>query len=194
MADYATELRTALQATAIPLPLQGELVAFLNARTQDLQAEGSQQASLPTATTHKRKREGDDDSPPTHPPSPKKPNAATQSAAAAAVIADASTSADSALLEQIQSMSVPQLKDRLRAHGQLVSGKKDELVERVRDCVLNGCLPECPRCHCAVMKVIGPGWLRCFGSHSNRFYKCGFSASADRVPRTPWKPLPGSLV
>jgi hypothetical protein len=33
-----------------------------------------------------------------------------------------------------------------RANDQLYGGKRDELVDRVVDCKMNGCLPRCPTC------------------------------------------------
>ena len=68
------------------------------------------------------------------------------------------------------SMSVPALKAVLKANKQLVSGNKDELIDRCLDGELYGALPKCPRCESAVLRidtnkpyVNGVGTLKCPG-------------------------------
>lgn len=41
---------------------------------------------------------------------------------------------------------MPQLKARLRENDQLVGGTKGALIQRIKECVVFGCLPRCPKC------------------------------------------------
>ena len=54
------------------------------------------------------------------------------------------------------SLSGALLKDMLRLNTQKVSGTKDELVERCVDCFMYGCLPRCPDCGAARLRVHYP--------------------------------------
>ena len=49
--------------------------------------------------------------------------------------------------------TVQELKDLLRHNKQTTSGNKSELIDRVVDCVMYGCLTSCPTCSNTVVRV-----------------------------------------
>jgi len=98
------------------------------------------------------------------------------------------------LAEELKSKTKKTLSQMLRDNFQAVSGSKTELIARVTDRILFGCIPECPKCGCTVgLKVTyketnhkGQGkWLH-RGSYDDEgvFQVCGFKAT--NVERYPW--------
>ena len=89
-------------------------------------------------------------------------------------------------------MSIEQLKSRLRANDQLVSGTKGDLVKRIKDCVANGGLPRCPQCNGGRMKASGGGF-QCAGFYDDdHFHFCRFFTTS--AVRPAWQTAPGELV
>merc|ERR1719245_1126602 len=97
------------------------------------------------------------------------------------------------LAEQLKSKTNKQLSQMLRDNLQKVSGKKDELCQRVADCMLFGCIPECPECGAKGLKVKylsanhgGQGhWSHRGFFDDGEFTVCGFSSKED-VERYKW--------
>jgi len=98
------------------------------------------------------------------------------------------------LAEELKSKTKKMLSQMLRDNYQAVSGSKTELIARVTDRILFGCIPECPKCGSTVgLKVTykdtnhkGQGrWLH-RGSYDDEgvFQVCGFKAT--NVERYPW--------
>ncbi|KAJ3393368.1 hypothetical protein HDU80_010720 [Chytriomyces hyalinus] len=107
--------------------------------------------------------------------------------------------------DRLQSMSAQQLKDALRRNDQIVSGNKDVLQERIRECMSHGCLPKCPKCHGGRLrkseKAHRNGALECPGFMDDEgvFNPCGFWEGADKyqdlkVDRPPWIVGEGDVV
>eukprot|EP00242_Pyramimonas_sp_CCMP2087_P008340 CAMPEP_0198210276 /NCGR_PEP_ID=MMETSP1445-20131203/20005_1 /TAXON_ID=36898 /ORGANISM="Pyramimonas sp., Strain CCMP2087" /LENGTH=216 /DNA_ID=CAMNT_0043884295 /DNA_START=71 /DNA_END=717 /DNA_ORIENTATION=+ len=90
-----------------------------------------------------------------------------------------------------KSMTVDTLKKFLKANKQLLSGKKDELVERCVDGETLGALPMCHICQKATVKLadtaevcfVCPGY---YDKDLLRFMKCKFSAETETLVRLPW--------
>jgi len=98
------------------------------------------------------------------------------------------------LAEELKVKTVKVLKQMLRDNCQPVSGPKAELLARVADRMLFGCIPECPQCgNNRGLKVIyqeanhsGQGkWLhRGYFDDDGEFEPCGFKGT--HVERFPW--------
>ena len=93
------------------------------------------------------------------------------------------------------SLSGALLKDMLRLNTQKVSGTKDELVERCVDCFMYGCLPRCPDCGAARLRVHypssfghgGQGRFGCPGYYDDDVYvRCGYDNKGAAVDRPAW--------
>jgi len=89
--------------------------------------------------------------------------------------------------------AVGDLKEMLGANGQKKGGTKAELVERITDAKMYGCLPRCPKCSGGQLRVTykgakwgmaGQGSFSCPGYMDDTDFKsCDFtSESAERVP------------
>jgi len=98
------------------------------------------------------------------------------------------------LAEELKVKTNKTLSQMLRDNCQTVSGSKAELVARVADRMLFGCIPECPQCgNNRGLKVIykeanhkGQGkWLhRGYFDDDGEFEPCGFQGT--HVERFPW--------
>jgi hypothetical protein len=94
--------------------------------------------------------------------------------------------------EAIDGMTVALLKDRLKDNDQVTTGNKGEIISRITDCIVNGCLPRCPKCSGGRLKIRGNGYY-CPGYHDDEnFVHCSFTA--DKVDRVPWKKADGQAV
>jgi hypothetical protein len=86
-------------------------------------------------------------------------------------------------------MSKPELQKWLRHNGQLVSGRKHDLLLRCIDGQLNGRIPGCPACHHGQMQYdYSHGQYICngyFDDMSRTPIRCGHTAS--EVKREPWR-------
>ncbi|KAI8829111.1 hypothetical protein BJ741DRAFT_669684 [Chytriomyces cf. hyalinus JEL632] len=109
------------------------------------------------------------------------------------------------LNDRLQSLSAQQLKDALRRNDQIVSGNKQVLQERIRECMSRGCLPKCPKCHGGRLrkseKANRKGALECpgFVDDEGAFNRCGFWEGADKyqdlkVERPAWVVGDGDVV
>lgn len=98
------------------------------------------------------------------------------------------------LAETLKTNTNKLLSQMLRDNNQKVSGTKADLTARVADCILFGCIPECPKCGRSIgLKVTyteanhkGQGkWVHT-GAYDDDgvFEKCGFKAT--NVKRYPW--------
>jgi len=97
------------------------------------------------------------------------------------------------LAVELKSKTKKMLSQMLRDNYQAVSGSKGELIARVTDRILYGCIPECPKCGSTVgLKVTykeinhkGQGkWLHRGSYDDGVFQVCGFKAT--NVERYPW--------
>ncbi len=62
---------------------------------------------------------------------------------------------------------VEELKDRLKANDQVVSGTKGDLQKRIAECFINGCLPRCPKCNGGRLKLDKKNHYFCPGSYDD---------------------------
>eukprot|EP00698_Gefionella_okellyi_P018441 TRINITY_DN551_c0_g1_i1.p1 TRINITY_DN551_c0_g1~~TRINITY_DN551_c0_g1_i1.p1 ORF type:complete len:201 (+),score=39.90 TRINITY_DN551_c0_g1_i1:296-898(+) len=87
-------------------------------------------------------------------------------------------------MDAINSLSIAELKEKLGSNDQLKGGSKPELVARVVDCKLNGCLPRCPQCGGGRLKASGSGY-KCPGFHDDDHYRpCSYKTKT--VDRPKW--------
>jgi len=128
-------------------------------------------------------------------PAPTKAKAASsKKVKAAAAPASPAPVVSNPVNDALQSMSIDQLKSRLKANDQIVGGTKGELISRIRDCVAHGCLPRCPSCAGGRMKKVG-GMFKCNGFYDDdHFRHCGHSAAVGSIPRPQWQTEAGQVV
>jgi len=94
--------------------------------------------------------------------------------------------------DALSGMKIGDLKGLLRANDQVVTGSRDELVSRIRDCVKNGCLPRCPKCFGGRLRQRGNGYY-CPGSYEDdKFVPCSYKARD--CARVPWKNADGQCI
>jgi len=111
--------------------------------------------------------------------------------------ASSSTPKPIALLSEIQrneleALSVPDLKERLKLNEQILSGNKKELIDRIAECAVNGGLPKCPKCGGGRLKTNKSGYT-CPGYYDDDEFKtCDYTAKS--VTRTPWKMATGNTI
>ena len=101
--------------------------------------------------------------------------------------------------ESIEDNTVEKLKELLRSNNQKVSGTKRELIERIADCKLYGCMPKCSECNTAILRVIyennkkyghsGVGRYYCPGYYDDeaQFQQCLWTGDESQVKRPEWK-------
>eukprot|EP00996_Jenningsia_fusiforme_P002699 NODE_3520_length_961_cov_83.653509_g3233_i0.p1 GENE.NODE_3520_length_961_cov_83.653509_g3233_i0~~NODE_3520_length_961_cov_83.653509_g3233_i0.p1 ORF type:complete len:241 (-),score=47.82 NODE_3520_length_961_cov_83.653509_g3233_i0:186-908(-) len=93
--------------------------------------------------------------------------------------------------KELANLSIPELKELLKANRQPVSGTKAELLERATDGAVRGALPKCPRCHGGYLRF-NPKAKKaryfCKGYFDDdTFVPCHFEA--EEVERGPWTDL-----
>jgi len=94
--------------------------------------------------------------------------------------------------QALSSMKADDLKQRLRDNDQVITGPKQELLDRIRDCVANGCLPRCPKCFGGRLKKRGKGYY-CPGSYDDdTFVRCSYTSND--CERVPWKNADGQCI
>eukprot|EP00457_Paulinella_chromatophora_P014793 gb/GEZN01015276.1/.p1 GENE.gb/GEZN01015276.1/~~gb/GEZN01015276.1/.p1 ORF type:complete len:165 (-),score=27.43 gb/GEZN01015276.1/:194-688(-) len=92
-------------------------------------------------------------------------------------------------MEELTALPLPALKDKLRAHGQLVGGSKKELVARIVQCMEFGCLPKCPECGGGRIKEGGDDGFRCPGyMEDDEFQHCSFTSDGSDLEFFAWDP------
>jgi len=95
-------------------------------------------------------------------------------------------------LNELNSLSLPDLKSRLKLNEQLVAGSKKELYDRVVDCAVNGGFPKCPECGGGRLKAKGSGY-KCPGFMDDTTFKhCDYYSTS--VARVPWNKLDGHQI
>jgi len=95
-------------------------------------------------------------------------------------------------LTELNSLSISDLKARLKLNQQLQSGTKKELCNRVADCAVNGSLPKCPKCGGGRLKASGSGY-KCPGfMEDTTFINCDYYSTA--ISRPPWNKLDGHQI
>jgi len=95
-------------------------------------------------------------------------------------------------LNELNSLSVPDLKARLKLNQQLMSGSKKELYNRVVDCAVNGSFPKCPQCGGGRLKASGSGY-KCPGYMDDvTFINCDYYSTS--IVRPPWNKLDGQQI
>jgi len=95
-------------------------------------------------------------------------------------------------LTELNSLSIPDLKARLKLNQQLLSGTKKELYDRVVDCAVNGSFPKCPQCGGGRLKASGSGY-KCPGyMEDTTFIHCDYYSTA--ISRPPWNKLDGQQI
>jgi len=73
-------------------------------------------------------------------------------------------------------------------NDQICTGTKAELLERIGDCVKNGCLPRCPKCFLGRLKTKDENKFYCPGAYDDDSYQpCHWKGDQSNVVRTPWK-------
>jgi len=156
-----------------------------------VQTSGTKRAAAAAAAASS----DDDDDAAASSPAPKKAKvASTKKAKAAAAPASPAPVVSNPVNDALQSMTIDQLKNRLKANDQIVGGTKGELISRIRDCIANGCLPRCPSCSGGRMKKIG-GMFKCNGFYDDdHFRHCGHSAAVGSIPRPQWQTEAGQVV
>jgi len=99
--------------------------------------------------------------------------------------------------EELISCTVQQLKDMLRHNAMRLSGNKGDLIARIVDFKMYGCLPKCPSCGGGILQVKyptrfghgGQGSWSCPGYHDDEdFIHCSFKTK-DKQEREKWKDL-----
>jgi len=97
-----------------------------------------------------------------------------------------------AQLNELNTLSVPDLKARLKLNQQLMSGSKNELYHRVADCAVNGSFPKCPQCGGGRLKASGSGY-ECPGYMDDvTFIRCDYYSTS--IVRPPWNKLDGQQI
>jgi hypothetical protein len=114
---------------------------------------------------------------------------------------------------KLSEKTVEQLKSLLKLNYMTVTGVKSDLVDRVAESVVKGCVPRCPRCRVPVLRyrdatgtfecpgvysageavcvhrsVLG-AVVNCVSSHTEkqRMLECSYKVDASKVKRFPWK-------
>jgi len=92
--------------------------------------------------------------------------------------------------KELLGLKVNELRERLGNNKQLKSGVKEELQNRIADCIINGALPPCPKCEKTVRQAADPeiGYFCSVGFRG----KCDWQSKT--VDRIPWVNKEGSLV
>lgn len=94
--------------------------------------------------------------------------------------------------QALGSMKIDDLKQRLRDNDQVMTGTKQELLDRIRNCVANGCLPRCPKCFGGRLKKGSKGYY-CPGSYDDdKFLRCSYKSND--CERVPWKNADGQCI
>lgn len=99
----------------------------------------------------------------------------------------------SAVRDKYSAMSVTELKEVLRANEQMLSGTKDQLLQRCVDGEMRGGLPLCPTCHAGRLHF-DDGVYHCpgyFDNDAKAVVRCDFTAT--KVQRNPWS-MPGGAT
>ncbi|ETO28127.1 hypothetical protein RFI_09007, partial [Reticulomyxa filosa] len=100
--------------------------------------------------------------------------------------------------EELEPLSMTDLKDLLRGNGQKVSGTKIELIKRIVDCQMYGCMPVCPQCNTGRLRAIyftnkayghgGKGRFYCPGYYEDAAYHgCTWTGDQSQITRPPWQ-------
>jgi len=99
-----------------------------------------------------------------------------------------------AQLDELNAMSIPDLKDRLKENDQVVGkANKNDLITRIAACIVEGCFPRCPKCFGGKLKEATDGTYFCPGAFDDdKFAFCSYKA--DTSDRPAWKPAAGKLV
>ena len=101
--------------------------------------------------------------------------------------------------ESLEELTVDALKGKLRKNSQKVSGTKRELIERIADCKLYGCMPKCSECGTGTLRVIyennkkyghtGHGRYYCpgFVDDDGVFQTCLWTGDETKIKREKWQ-------
>ena len=91
------------------------------------------------------------------------------------------------------------LQSMLRYNHQKISGNKSDVIARIADCKMYGCLPKCTECGTALLRVTyrtrfghkGQGIWKCPGyvDDEGAMIHCSFK-SQNKIDRPKWKELP----
>ena len=101
------------------------------------------------------------------------------------------------MCDDLQEFSVLGLKEMLRKNAQKVSGTKYELINRIADCKMYGCMPRCTSCGGGHLRVIykngkkyghkGDGRFYCPGYYDgDEYVACLWSGDQAKVTREKW--------
>jgi len=90
--------------------------------------------------------------------------------------------------EDIITLTAKDLKNELARNHQPITGRKDELVDRVADGRLLGAIPKCPSCLYGYLHFDkDTGIYHCPGSYQeDHFARCGKNYNMDQIKREPW--------
>ncbi|CAD8067118.1 unnamed protein product [Paramecium sonneborni] len=90
--------------------------------------------------------------------------------------------------KELEKKSMGQLKQMLKANDQKQTGNKGELIERIADCMIKGCLEKCPNCSGGrpkfnpIQKIFKcPGYM-----DDTEFRFCNKSYQPQDLKRIPW--------
>jgi len=96
---------------------------------------------------------------------------------------------------EVESLAIPELKKRLQANDQVTGGTKSELILRIADAVVNGCLPRCPKCSGGRVKQSASDSFFCPGyQDDDHFVRCSWSGGATDITRPAWKTAEGKDI
>jgi len=95
--------------------------------------------------------------------------------------------------DELVMLEVKELRSRLAANGQPTKGLQMDLMARIADCYLHGCLPVCPQCRrCLVVPVLDGGYVCQSSTDPATAGQCTF-ASND-IQRIPWHIKEGCVI
>jgi len=109
-----------------------------------------------------------------------------------AVLPDVSSSLSEDVRDELDSMSISDMKRVLKLNDCVCTGTKDELRNRVAWSIKNGVPKRCPECFSGRLKMDVNGSYFCPGSYDDDHYvSCRFQT--DKPEMVPWK-KEGSLI
>lgn len=90
------------------------------------------------------------------------------------------------VIQQLSSKTLPQLKALLSKNEMKTSGTKADLLERIGESTILGCIPKCVECGANIRWNRDDGAYSCPGKfEEGQMKRCSFKA--DHMERTPWR-------
>jgi len=80
--------------------------------------------------------------------------------------------------DELNALGKEDLKRKLTMNDQLVGGNLQELRLRVASCIINGCMPRCPKCAIGKLKEVKDGEFKCPGGYDDdKYVRCSWKGS-----------------